>query len=192
MTTGAGPRVAFYAPMKPPHHPVPSGDREMARNLMRIIAADGAEVSLVSELQTRDRSGDTAIQAQLTTAAEAEIARLLHDMPDCALWVTYHNYYKAPDLVGPAVAKARGIPYIQIESTRAKSRLNGPWAAFAHAAHAAADAADATEGDRHEGHGRDGVASVSVAALRDVRDGDDGGRDLHAAPHSMFRVTSPL
>lgn len=143
MTTGAGPRVAFYAPMKPPHHPVPSGDREMARNLMRIIAADGAEVTLVSELQTRDRSGDTAIQAQLTTAAEAEIARLLHDMPDCALWVTYHNYYKAPDLVGPAVAKARGIPYIQIESTRAKSRLNGPWAAFAHTAHAAADAADA-------------------------------------------------
>lgn len=142
MTAGAGPRVAFYAPMKPPHHPVPSGDREMARNLMQIIAAGGAEVSLVSGLRTRDKSGDEAVQAELRTQAAAEADQLIREMPDCALWVTYHNYYKAPDLIGPAVAKARGIPYVQIESTRAQSRLTGPWADFAWAAHTAADAAD--------------------------------------------------
>jgi hypothetical protein len=142
MTPGAGPRVAFYAPMKPPHHPVPSGDREMARNLMQIIAAGGAEVTLVSDLRLRDRTGDEAVQAVLRRQAAEETSRLISEMPDCALWVTYHNYYKAPDLIGPAVAKARGIPYVQIESTRANSRLTGPWADFAWAAHQAADAAD--------------------------------------------------
>lgn len=142
MSTGAGPRVAFYAPMKPPHHPVPSGDRQMARNLMKIIGAQGAEVTLVSELQIRDKTGDAEVQAVLRREAGEEAARLIQEMPDCALWVTYHNYYKAPDLVGPAVAKARGIPYVQIESTRASSRLTGPWANFAWAAHEAADAAD--------------------------------------------------
>ena len=56
-------------------------------------------------------------------------------------WITYHNYYKAPDLLGPVVARALGIPYLQVESTRARKRLEGPWARFAQAAEAATDAA---------------------------------------------------
>ena len=61
---------------------------------------------------------------------------------DTRLWVTYHNYYKAPDMIGPGVAGALNIPYVQIESSRAKSRLSGPWAGYAAAAEIAADAAD--------------------------------------------------
>lgn len=141
MLPGAGKRVAFYAPMKPPHHPVPSGDREIARNLMGLLSASGADVQLVSDLRVYDKHGDAALQADLRKTAEAEAVRLVRDMPPADLWVTYHNYYKAPDLIGPAVARARGIPYAQIESTRAKKRLTGPWAGFAEAAHAAADAA---------------------------------------------------
>ncbi|MFY0308724.1 glycosyltransferase family 4 protein [Leisingera sp. D0M16] len=143
MPQGAGKRVAFYAPMKPPHHPVPSGDREIARNLMGLLTASGADVQLASDLRTYDKHGDTALQADLRKAAEGETARLIRELPAADLWVTYHNYYKAPDLIGPAVARARRIPYVQIESTRAKKRLTGPWAGFAEAAHAAADAAAA-------------------------------------------------
>ncbi|TMV07588.1 glycosyltransferase family 4 protein [Ruegeria sediminis] len=135
-------RVAFYAPMKSPHSPVPSGDREMARNLMAAIRADGAQVDLVSELRIYDKSGDAGLQARLREAAETEAQRLIDTLPDdFGLWVTYHNYYKAPDLLGPAVCGARGIPYVQLESTRATSRLDGPWAGFAKAAHDACDAA---------------------------------------------------
>lgn len=152
MQPGAGKRVAFYAPMKPPHHPVPSGDREIARNLMAVLGSSGAEVHLASSLRIYDKRGDTALQADLRAQAAAEAARLIAQLPGTDLWVTYHNYYKAPDLIGPAVARARGIPYVQIESTRAGKRLTGPWAGFAAAAHAAADAAAAifyfTEQDR--------------------------------------------
>ncbi|MES0863965.1 glycosyltransferase family 4 protein [Ruegeria sp. SCPT10] len=135
-------RVAFYAPMKSPDSPKPSGDREMARNLMQAIGAQGDRVDLISDLRIYDKVGDAVAQHALRQAAEVEAQRLISDMPeDIDLWVTYHNYYKAPDLLGPVVAQARGIPYVQLESTRASSRLTGPWARFAQAAHTACDAA---------------------------------------------------
>lgn len=136
-------RVAFYAPMKPPTHPTPSGDREMARNLIAAISDAGAQVDLVSDLRLHEKHGNPTRQEDLRAQATREADRLIADLPqDTGLWVTYHNYYKAPDLVGPKVCAARGLPYVQIESTRAKSRLTGPWASFAHAAEAACDAAD--------------------------------------------------
>ena len=136
--------IAYFAPLKSPNHPVPSGDREMARNLMKALSAGRATVNLVSELQIYDGAGDAARQADLAAAAQAELDRLLPRLaanpPD--LWVTYHNYYKSPDLIGPGISAALNIPYIQIETSRAKSRLTGPWSDFAAKAEAAADAAD--------------------------------------------------
>lgn len=136
--------VAFYAPMKPPTHPVPSGDREMARNLMTAIAAGPAQVDLVSELRIYDAVGDAREQTRLRALAKAEASRLITDLAgtDTRAWVTYHNYYKAPDLIGPTVAQALHIPYVQIESSRAKSRLTGAWSDFAAKAEHASDAAD--------------------------------------------------
>ncbi|MEM8731441.1 MAG: glycosyltransferase family 4 protein [Pseudomonadota bacterium] len=135
-------RIAFYAPLKAPTHPVPSGDREMARNLMSMLGAGGAEVVLASELGTRDGTGDVATQKRLMSDAEDEVARLVATLPrDLAFWVSYHNYYKAPDLIGPKVARQLGIPYILIEASRARKRLTGPWADFARAAESACDAA---------------------------------------------------
>lgn len=143
MNTPDAKRVAFYAPMKSPCHPVPSGDREMARNLMAIIAPEQVQIDLVSQLRIFDKTGDLARQEDLRAKAALEAERLIAQMPPTDLWVTYHNYYKAPDLIGPVVARARGIPYVQIESTRAMRRLQGPWAGFAQSAHDAADAASA-------------------------------------------------
>jgi hypothetical protein len=34
-------RIAFYAPMKPPDHPQPSGDRRMANLLMQALRLAG-------------------------------------------------------------------------------------------------------------------------------------------------------
>lgn len=136
----AGKTIAFYAPMKAPTHPVPSGDRAMARGLLEAL---GGTAQLVSDLRIYDGRGDSDIQAHLIRRAEAETRRLLHDLPaDLSHWVSYHNYYKAPDLIGPAICCARNIPYVLIESSRAKKRLTGPWADFAARAEAASDAAD--------------------------------------------------
>ena len=137
-------QLAFYAPLKAPDHPTPSGDRAMARALIAALAFGGAKVSLASTLRTRDGNGDPEQQQKLMDDAQAEIARLipLGRKAGWQAWITYHNYYKAPDLIGPSVAQALGIPYLLIESTRARKRLTGAWAQFAKAAEAASNAAD--------------------------------------------------
>ena len=136
--------LAFYAPLKSPNHAVPSGDRAMARSLMKALADADCTVDLASELRSLDRIGDPDQQAALQSAAECEIQRLLNQTAETPwqAWVTYHNYYKAPDLIGPAVSALLGIPYIQIESTRAHKRLHGPWGSFAQAAETASDHAN--------------------------------------------------
>ena len=134
--------IAFYAPMKPPDDTVPSGDRTMGRALLAALASTGlGDVTLISRLRSRDRHGDEAVQEAIEAAARAEIERLAGRKPP-ALWLTYHSYYKAPDLLGPVLSRHWGIPYALIEATRASSRLTGPYARFAKAAEEACDAAD--------------------------------------------------
>ena len=58
-------RVAFYAPLKPPGHRVPSGDRRLARLLLRAIAKSGNAVSVASRMRAFDGSGDTARQDRI-------------------------------------------------------------------------------------------------------------------------------
>lgn len=145
MTAPSIPRIAFYAPLKPVDHPIPSGDRQMARLILRALEATGV-VEVASGLRVYDGTGDPALQARLTAAAAAECDRLLalyaaEPARRPALWLSYHVYYKAPDLIGPAVARALGIPYVVVEATRARKRLTGPWSAFAAAAESAIEQA---------------------------------------------------
>ena len=64
--------IAFYAPMKPPDDPVPSGDRTMARALLqRWKEPVSATCSLISRLRSRDGDGDPAVQDGIFEAAEA-------------------------------------------------------------------------------------------------------------------------
>lgn len=134
-------RLAFYAPLKSPNHSVPSGDRAMARALMAALG-EFATVDLVSDLRTRDGLGDPLAQMALAEAASGEILRLAAQGGWDA-FVTYHNYYKAPDLIGNAVARYLKIPYVIIEASRAAKRLTGPWAAFARMAEEASNDAQA-------------------------------------------------
>lgn len=135
-------RVAFYAPLKDPDHPVPSGERTMARLLLRALAAAGFVPEVASTLRTRDSDGSRhpALRAESLAEAEGLIARYRADPP--ALWFTYHVYYKAPDWIGPAVSRALGIPYVVAEGSRAGKRAHGPHAVGHAGAEAALDAAD--------------------------------------------------
>lgn len=123
-------RIAFYAPLKSPNHPVVSGDREMARLLMRALEMAGHEVTVASELRAYLRTPDKASLDVLKAKAAGEIDRLseLHrdDMPD--LWFTYHPYYKSPDLLGPMTAGRFGIPYLTVEASLSSRRNDGAWA----------------------------------------------------------------
>lgn len=142
-------RIAFYAPLKPPDDPVPSGDRRMARLLIGALAARGHQAELASRLRSRDRLGDPDRQARLAVLGRRLAARIVRrvqarppaDRP--AAWLTYHLYYRAPDWIGPAASAALGIPYLVVEPSHAPKRAAGPWRPGHDATEAAIRAADA-------------------------------------------------
>jgi glycosyltransferase involved in cell wall biosynthesis len=125
-------RIAFYAPLKSPTHPVPSGDRRIARLMLRALKAAGHEVRLASRLRGYEGKGDAARQGQIARAGARAAARLIGRYragdwrPD--LWFTYHVYHKAPDHLGPRVAEALAIPYALAEATVAPTKAKRGWA----------------------------------------------------------------
>lgn len=139
-------KLAFYAPMKSPDHPVPSGDRRMGRLLFSALQRAGFKVELASRLRSFDRDGDADFQAMRQADGEREAAALIRkwqDNPAAAPqgWFTYHLYHKAPDWIGPRVADALRIPYIVAEASHAPKRADGPWKAGFEAAERAIRAA---------------------------------------------------
>lgn len=156
-------RVAFYAPLKPPDHPVPSGDRRVARLLLAALRHAGHEPVIASRLRAYDGIGDARRQARVAAQAERAAARLLqrwreHPAGAPGLWFTYHLYYKAPDFLGPAICEALHIPYVVAEASFAAKRETGPWAFYHRAAEAALRRADAVIGLNTAD--RDGVLRV--------------------------------
>jgi glycosyltransferase involved in cell wall biosynthesis len=124
-------RIAFYAPMKSPDHPVPSGDRLMAQLLIRALEMAGHSVEVVS--QFRIHAGTPEAAAEALPRAGEELQRLRHkwrDEPKPELWFCYHPYYKSPDLFGPAIAAEFTIPYVTAEASYSRKRDAMGWALF--------------------------------------------------------------
>jgi len=124
--------IAYYAPMKPPTHATPSGDRRMARVLMQAWEQAGHTVELASFFRSYD-GGDAGRQKRLKSLGERLAARLIRrylarpakHRPDA--WFTYHLYHKAPDWLGPRVSAALGIPYLVAEASSAPKQAGGRW-----------------------------------------------------------------
>jgi len=144
-------RIAFYAPLKPPDHPVPSGDRRMAQLFLAALRRAGHEPVLASRFRSFEGGGDALRQARLAALGENLAKRFLRrcrmapaTAPD--LWFTYHLHHRAPDWLGPRVAGALGIPYIVAEASFAPKRAGGPWDPGHRAAERAIRCADAVIG----------------------------------------------
>ncbi|TAZ71067.1 glycosyltransferase (plasmid) [Rhizobium ruizarguesonis] len=123
-------RVAFYAPMKSPNHPVPSGDRLMARLLIRALELGGHQVDIASEFRTHASTPEAAAELEPAIRAELERLRLTwKSAPRPELWFCYHPYYKSPDPFGPAISAEFAIPYVTAEASYAAKRDRTGWAA---------------------------------------------------------------
>ena len=126
-------KIAFYAPIKPPDHPIPSGDRLIAANLMRIFEIAGHDASLVSRYICYSKRSNADIMEDRKAGALAEADRIIENWlvldpsqrPD--IWVTYHPYCKAPDWIGSKVTAKFSIPYLTIEAAKTGQGGNGEW-----------------------------------------------------------------
>lgn len=124
--------IGFYAPLKSPDHAVPSGDRTMARSLIKALQYNGHHVDIASHFRSYLRDGDGLLD-ELRACADDECDKLLKEysngvvpLPD--IWLSYHPFYKSPDLLGPKIAGELKIPYVTIEASWAAKRLEGAWA----------------------------------------------------------------
>ena len=124
-------RIAFYAPLKAPDHPIASGDRLIAGLLVQALERAGHQVVVASRLRTFDGAGNPRRQLGFANAAKAQ-ARALQarwldspQAPEC--WFTYHLYHKAPDWIGPRVSTRLGIPYVVAEASHAPKQARGAW-----------------------------------------------------------------
>ena len=116
-------RIAFYAPFKPLDHPNPSGDLVIATGLVGHLRQQGNDVQPVSRLRARWIYWKPWNMVRALVERRRLGKKLAREKPD--LWLTYHSYYKAPDMIGPFVAKKLNIPYVifqGIYSTRVRKK----------------------------------------------------------------------
>ncbi len=101
----------------------------MARQLLKALQLAGHQVELVSRLKCRLREPGMleAIAEDARREVDAIAARWQHEVtPD--LMMTYHVYYKSPDLVGAQLARRFDIPFVTVEASYAGKRDRDEWA----------------------------------------------------------------
>ncbi|THB77342.1 MAG: glycosyltransferase family 1 protein [Desulfobacteraceae bacterium] len=117
-------RIAFYAPFKPLSHPNPSGDLTIAKGIVQFLESRGHRVDVVSRLRTRWIYFRIWNWPRLVYDFLSILIRLKQNPPD--LWLTYHTYYKAPDVLGPFICRLLGIRYVifqGIYSTKKRRKI---------------------------------------------------------------------
>lgn len=146
--SGASPFVAFYTPLKHPFQGEASGDREIGLAFMDGLRAAGFAPELASRLQSWRRAFDAEEAEWLERAAalvvETLVRRYRRRSPERRprFWMTYQNYYRCPDLLGPAVATALDIPYVLAGTAVSHSSRRTPFRAWVSAARLAVRRAD--------------------------------------------------
>ena len=102
-------RIGFYAPFKPIDHPTPSGDRTIGRGLFDFLLAYGHDIQVQSRFRARWIYRQPFRWPALLWERRRVLQKFRKDPMD--VWLTYHTYYKSPDLIGPFVCRNTGVPY---------------------------------------------------------------------------------
>jgi len=110
-------RIAFYAPFKPLGHPHPSGDLVIAGGLYDHLRKRGHDVRVVSTLRSRWIFWKPWNILRAVLEKKRVTRQLSGEAVD--LWLTYHTYYKAPDLIGPDVCSSLRLPYVIFQGSYA-------------------------------------------------------------------------
>jgi glycosyltransferase involved in cell wall biosynthesis len=103
-------KICYYTPFKPLSHAHPSGDLVTAIGIFSYLKKQGHEVIAASELRCRWIYWKPWRWLKLLQETRRIVRK--NSGNGFHLWLTYHSYYKAPDLLGAAAAKKLGVPYV--------------------------------------------------------------------------------
>ena len=102
-------RIALYCPNKPLTHPHPSGDLAIAQGIHSTLNRLGHDCREIVQFRSRwfweTRAGWVgACRAWIDAWRSARAFK-----PQ--IWLSYHTYYKSPDIIGPWIAGLMHLPY---------------------------------------------------------------------------------
>jgi glycosyltransferase involved in cell wall biosynthesis len=129
-------RIALYAPFKPLDHPNPSGDLIIAKGIKDFLEKHHHNITIPSRHRTRWIYWKPFRFLMTLSEIRKAKKRLMPFAPD--LWLTYHTYYKSPDLLGPHLCRKLNLPYVifqGIYSTKRKRSMK-TWPGFMFNKHA--------------------------------------------------------
>lgn len=118
--------ISYYMPFKPLGHRNPSGDLITGAGIYNYLKKQGHSVELASSIRCRwiYYRPDTLLRLLLDRSRIVRSTKNQKHKPD--LWLSYHTYYKAPDLLGPTCSQKLGIPYVifqGIYSTKRRKKI---------------------------------------------------------------------
>jgi len=113
-------KISFYAPFKPLGHPHPSGDLVIATGLFRYLEKMGFQIESASSLRTRWVFWKPWVWPVVLKELKQGIGKIKISRPD--IWLTYHTYYKAPDVLGPWICQRTGLPYFIFQGVYSTKR----------------------------------------------------------------------
>lgn len=122
-------KIAYYMPFKPMDHHNPSGDLIIGKGIFEHLGQHYT-IETVSNLRARWIYYRPSLLLKLFKEQRL-VCKKLKDNP-AALWLSYHSYYKAPDLLGAYCSQKLGVPYIifqGIYSTKRRKKLK-TWLGF--------------------------------------------------------------
>ncbi|MGA7874019.1 MAG: glycosyltransferase family 4 protein [Desulfoferrobacter sp.] len=116
-------KIAFYCPNKPLSHPLPSGDLTIARGIQQALRTLGHDCREIVAFRSRWFWKSHRGWLQAATSFVSAHRNATRFRP--GIWLTYHSYYKSPDVLGPWVSRLLNIPYILFQpmySTRRRKQ----------------------------------------------------------------------
>ncbi len=113
-------RIAYYMPFKPLGHPNPSGDLTIGSGIFMFMRRRGHRIRLASRLRLRWFYWKPLLWMRLLFESAKVWNRMRIDRPD--LWLTYHSYYKAPDVLGALCSFFSPLPYFIFQGVYATKR----------------------------------------------------------------------
>jgi len=102
--------IAYYMPFKPMGHKNPSGDLVTGTELYKHLSEKKHFIELASRLRCRWIYYRPRIWFQFLTEKRRIVKEYREKKPD--IWLSYHSYYKAPDLLGMYCSRKLDIPYV--------------------------------------------------------------------------------
>ncbi|KJS00388.1 MAG: hypothetical protein VR65_12845 [Desulfobulbaceae bacterium BRH_c16a] len=117
-------KIAYYMPFKPMGHVHPSGDLVIGTELYDYLRNRQHSIELISKLRCRWIYYRPLLLLRLPGEKRRILRHCRTMQPN--LWLSYHSYYKAPDLLGPWCSRELNLPYVifqGIYSTKRRRQL---------------------------------------------------------------------